>query len=60
MVMVKQRIAGSQSKISSMLNRFYNSISGLTGFYEIVHKMGLDLLLTLSALYYNIRLVTIE
>ena len=37
MVMMKQRIVGSQSKISSMLNRFYNSTSVLTGFSEIVH-----------------------
>ena len=33
----EERIVGSQRKISFMLNRFYNSISVLTGFSEIVH-----------------------
>ena len=36
-VIIKQRIVGSQSKISSMLNRFYNSTSVFTGFSEIVY-----------------------
>ena len=55
-VMIKQRIVGSQSKISSMLNRFYNSTSMLTGFFEIVHYMGLDLPLDFvsSSLWYQI------
>ena len=59
MVMMKQRIAGFHSKISSMLNRFYNSTSILTGFSEIVHKIGLGLPLDLSDLHYSIRLGTI-
>ena len=37
MVMIKQRIVGSQSKILSMLHRFYDSTSMLTGFSEIIH-----------------------
>ena len=36
-VMIKQRIVGSQNKISFILNRLYTSISLLTGFSENIH-----------------------
>ena len=42
-VLMKQKIVGFQSKILSMLTRFYNSTSMLTSFSEIVYKKRLDL-----------------
>ena len=41
MVMMKQRIIGSQRKISSMPYRFQNSISVITSFSAIVYQIGL-------------------
>ena len=47
MVMMKQRIVGSQSEILSMLNRLCSSTRVLTGFSEIVHYIALDFVTSL-------------
>ena len=55
MVVTKQGIVGSQKKISFIVNRFNNCINMLTGFFEILYKMELDLPLNFASLDHNIR-----